>query len=79
MVERALLIGAYTGVEKESEAVSLLEELEELVNTLGVPVIERMIVHFRLPNARYLLGSGKAQEICDLVTDQNLDCFIFDN
>ncbi len=79
MVERSLLIGAYSGAEKESQAVSLLEELEELVNTLGVPVIERMLVHYREPNARYLIGRGKAQEILDLVKEANLDCIIFDN
>ncbi len=79
MVERALLVGATMGAEKESEAASLLEELEELVNTLGVPVIERMLVHSRQPSARYFIGSGKAQEIRDLVKAKDLDCIIFDN
>ena len=34
MVERALLLGAYTNTDNSAEATSLLEELEELVNTL---------------------------------------------
>jgi GTP-binding protein HflX len=79
MVERALLIGTCSGAGNESEAVSLLEELEELVNTLGVPVIERMLVHLREPNARYLIGSGKAHEIRDLVREAELDCIVFDH
>lgn len=79
MVERAILVGAYTGAENESEARSLLDELEELVNTLGVPVMERMLVHHREPHARYLIGSGKAVEIADLVKERGLDVIIFDN
>ena len=34
MVERALLVGAYTDTSKKPEAESLLAELEELVDTL---------------------------------------------
>ena len=45
MVERAFLISAYTKAEEKAEAESLLEELEELVDTLGIPVIDRMLVH----------------------------------
>ena len=35
MVERALLVGAYTDTSKKAEAASLLAELEELVDTLS--------------------------------------------
>ena len=43
MVERALLAGVLLRGGDEREAASLLEELEELVNTLGVPVIDRRL------------------------------------
>jgi hypothetical protein len=59
-VERALLVGAYTVASEKSAAQSLLEELEELVGTLGIPVIDRMLVFHREAHARLLLGSGKA-------------------
>lgn len=79
MVERSLLVGAYIDQSDKSDAQSLLEELEELVNTLGVPVLQRMLVHHRESHARYLLGSGKAEEIAEIVKEEKLDAVIFDN
>ena len=79
MVERALLVSAYTKTDEKPEAQSLLEELEELVNTLGVPVIERLLVFHRENHANLLLGSGKAQEIADVVKELGIDVLIFDN
>lgn len=79
MVERALLVCAYIKAEERAEASSLLEELEELVDTLGVPVVERMLVHHRENNAKLLLGSGKAEEIAALVKEKRVDVIIFDN
>ena len=79
MTERALLIGAHTDVAKKAEAQNLLEELEELVDTLGIPVIERRLVHHRENHARYLIGSGKAQELVDFAKEHECDVLIFDN
>lgn len=79
MTERALLIGAYTDTAKKADAMSLLEELEELVDTLGIPVIERRLVHHRENHARYLIGSGKAQELVDFAKEHECDVLIFDN
>ena len=79
MVERALLVSAYTKTDERLDAQSLLEELEELVNTLGVPVIERLLVFHRENHANLLLGSGKAQEIADVVKELGIDVLIFDN
>jgi GTP-binding protein HflX len=79
MVERALLIGAFTDAGQKAEALSLLEELEELVDTLGIPVVERKLVHHREQHPRYLIGSGKAQEIVDLAKELECDVLIFDN
>jgi len=79
MVERALLISAYTKAEEKAEAESLLEELEELVDTLGIPVVDRMLVHHRENHARLLLGTGKAEEIAAIVKENEIDVLIFDN
>jgi GTPase len=79
MVERALLVGAFTGAGVEHEAESLLDELEELVNTLGVPVKKRMLVYHREPHARLLIGTGKAGEIAETVKELELDVIVFDN
>jgi len=79
MVERALLVGAYTEVGARAEAASLLEELGELVDTLGIPIIDRMLVHHREQHARLLLGTGKADEIVARVRELGLDVIVFDN
>jgi len=79
MVERALLLGAYTRAEERGEAASLLEELEELVDTLGIPVIDRMLVHHRESHAKLLVGTGKAEEIAAVVKEKEIDVLVFDN
>jgi GTP-binding protein HflX len=79
IVQRALLVGAYLKAEGRGEATSLLEELEELVDTLGIPVIDRMLVHHREQHARLLIGTGKADEIVALVKEHGLDVVVFDN
>ena len=79
MAERALLIGAYVGAENKTDSKNLLEELESLVNTLGVPVVDRLLVHHREQHPRYLVGSGKAHEIVERAKKLNCDVIIFDN
>jgi len=79
MVARALLVSAYTKVDEKMQAQSLLDELEELVNTLGIPVIESLLVYHREMHAKLLLGSGKAAEIAELAREKEIDVIIFDN
>lgn len=79
MVERALLVGAYIDPAAKGETASLLAELEELVDTLGVPVIDRQLVAHRESHPRYLIGSGKAEELIARAKEQQCDVIIFDN
>ena len=79
MVTRAMLVSVFTARESAEEAESLLNELEDLVDTLGVPVIEKMLVRILKPQAHMYIGTGKAQEIADKAKEQNLDVIIFDN
>lgn len=79
MVERALLVSAYTDTSGKEDADDLLNELAELVRTLGVPVVGRMLAYNREPQARLLVGSGKAEEICEYARSLDCDVIIFDN
>ncbi len=79
MVERALLIRIYSDKREEEEAISLLEELGELVKTLGIGVIESCLVHTRSLHKKFLCGTGKAQEMVDLAKAHECDCIVFDN
>ena len=76
---RALLVGTYVEASERDEATSLLEELEELVNTLGLIIGDRLLIHHREMHARLLIGSGKAEEIAKLAETQGYDVIIFDH
>jgi GTP-binding protein HflX len=79
IVERALLVGAHTVGESREDAEDLLNELGELVRTLGVPIAEKQLVQIREPQARLFIGSGKAEELCERARELGCDVIIFDN
>lgn len=79
MVERALLVGSYTDPAEKANAQDLLDELKELSATLGIPVVDSVLVFNRELQARYLIGSGKAEEICARVKAGDCDVIVFDN
>ena len=79
MVERALLIGVYFNKFDEEESGSLLVELEELTRTLEIGVIDSVLVKALKTHAKYLTGTGKAQELIDYAKALDCDCIIFDN
>lgn len=79
MVQRALLVGAYFDRGQNDEAASLLEELHELVATLGIGIVGSVLVFVRDSNKRYLTGKGKAREIMEMAADLDCDCIVFDN
>ncbi len=78
-VERALLIGVYKDAEQKAESESLLEELGSLVETLEIPIIDRLLVRVQARNPRYFVGSGKAEEIFEHAKQLAIDVIIFDN
>src|SRR6186713_3053462 len=76
---RSLLVGAHFSPAERDEAASLLEELEELVRTLGAPIADRLLVSQREPQARYLVGTGKADEITARAKELGCGVIVFDN
>lgn len=79
LVERALLVGVQRREMNRGEAASLLEELSELVETLDIPVIERRIFNLAQPQPHFLIGSGQAEQVLQLVKENDLDVIIFDD
>ncbi len=79
MVERALLVGGYFDRREAGEATDLVEELRELVETLGISVIAKECVMIRELNPRYLVGKGKAAELMAQAKAQECDAIVFDN
>src|SRR5712692_7991985 len=75
--ERAILVGVDmpgNGWPVEES----LDELAQLATTAGVTCADRVIQRLARPHPGTLLGSGKIQEIADLVRYHNCDAVIFD-
>ena len=79
MVERALLVRICNDRREADEAESLLAELGELVNTLGIGIVESVLIFTRSMHIKYLCGTGKAQEMVDLAKAHDCDVIVFDN
>ena len=78
-VTRALLVGAWWKPQTPEEARSLLDELAELVDTLGLTAADSVLAKIDRPQASYLIGSGKAQEIVTQARAVEADVIIIDN
>ncbi|MGB0370269.1 MAG: GTPase HflX [Opitutales bacterium] len=79
MVERALLVGAVFPRESMELGEQLLDELEELVETLGIGIAHKELVKAREHHPKLLLGTGKTEEIIGLAKAKKCDVIIFDN
>jgi GTP-binding protein HflX len=79
MVERALLVRIYFDPREEEESASLLEELGELVTTLGIGIVDSVLVRSRDQHKKHICGTGKAAEIMALAKAHECDVIVFDN
>jgi GTP-binding protein HflX len=79
MVERALLVRFCFDPREMDEAESLLEELGELVKTLGIEVVDSVLARCRDMHKKLLCGTGKADEIVSLARAHDCDVIVIDN
>lgn len=79
IVERAILVGVLDSLSDASEMREHLFELEDLVNNLGLKVIDKITVKLKTPASKYYIGSGKAEEIAQRMKELEADCLVFDN
>ena len=77
-VHRAFLVGIAQGNESDAEIMEQLDELSELVRNVDLVPLEPEIVRLRGPHAQYMMGSGKAEEIAQLIRECEADCLVFD-
>lgn len=76
-LQRAILVGVdMPGTDWRVE--ESLEELAQLAATAGVDCVDRVTQKLARPHPGTLLGSGKVQEIAELVCFHNCDGVIFD-
>lgn len=75
----AFLVGFSGMGQTVAETREYLEELSELVHTLGYSTCGELIANVRVPEARYFVGSGKAEEIRDSANQANAEIVVFDS
>ncbi len=78
LVERAFIVGVEYPRDEHDQIDILLDELNDLVETLEIKVCGREIVRIKNPRAKFLLGPGKAIEIIQLARRHRCDCIVFD-
>ncbi|GCE05801.1 GTPase HflX [Dictyobacter aurantiacus] len=74
---RAILVSVET-VETDWPVDESLDELEQLASTAGVQCVDRMVQRMEHPHPSTLLGSGKVQELAELLRFHDCDAVIFD-
>lgn len=74
--ERALLVSVFTGPRKD--AVDSLDELEELTRTANISIIDTVLQQRKKANPRFLMGSGKLDELSIMALHRGATLVIFD-
>ncbi len=72
---KAVLVGA--PLEVECDRIPLTE-LQGLVSTLEMDIVDSIILPRREPTPQFGIGTGKAAEIAERAKEKNADCIIFD-
>lgn len=76
-VEKVILVAVSTG--NEEDATESLDELEELVKTAGAEVVGRIVQNLEHINNATYVGTGKVQEIKDLIWETDAAAIICDD
>ena len=79
LVERAFLISCIHSERERMDADSLLDELDELTQNLGIGVVGRKVLRIRKTSPRFILGKGKVEQLLSELKETNADVLIFDN
>ena len=77
--QKALLICIQYPEMDKNEAGTHIQELESLVDTMGAETVGTMVVPLKKRSSKYLIGTGKADEILDLAEDLDAELIIFDD
>lgn len=73
---RAILVGVNLG--KKSFFDPTLNELALLIESVGGIPVDRIVTRRAAPDPALFVGSGKAEEIKQMITLHNADCIVFD-
>jgi len=76
--EKAILLGVCLAGESPESARQSLEELRALADTAGAVVVGEVIQNREKPDASFLVGKGKAEEIASLCREEGADLLLVD-
>jgi GTP-binding protein HflX len=74
--ERALLVSVSTASRKTAR--DSLDELEELVLSSGIQIVDKILQQRKMVNSRFLMGSGKLKDLTILALQKGATLLIFD-
>ena len=82
--EKAILVGLETSQSRleymaQKEAEISLDELEELANTAGAIVVQKIIQKKQTQDSAYYIGKGKVEELSLICQAKDVDLLIFDD
>ena len=77
--EQSLLIGIFDADETQISAHAHLDELQNLVETLGISVKKSILFTLKSINPRHLIGNGKVDEIAQIIVDEGINLVVFDS
>jgi GTP-binding protein HflX len=77
-VTRALLVGVQMPAMKADEGATLLVELRELVENLGIEIADSVLVRLRETHPHFLVGTGKTAELIARAKELNADVIVID-
>ena len=77
-LDRAFVLGIRYPGDDADQSTSLLDELCDLVEALGISVHLREMVPLKRPSSRYLLGIGKFQNIVEQAKADDCGCIVLD-
>jgi GTPase len=77
--EKTAIVGIITQNQSEEKLNEYLDELDFLTFTAGGKVLKRFTQKMERPNPKTFVGTGKLEEICLFVKENNISTLIFDD
>ncbi len=74
--ERVILVQLHL---RDPEHSADFQEFHELANSAGAEIVGTLTSSRDIPDSKYFIGSGKVQELQDLVASTNAELVIFDH
>lgn len=77
--EKAVLIAVVSQYQDEEKTDEYLDELEFLTKTAGGVAVKRFTQKLEKPNPKTFIGTGKLEDICAYIEQNNIGTAIFDD